>query len=126
VTVRAKDAVNYVLKSDGSAELTYALARSFQLSKYHMVKLLCVAHSAQPILVCSNFVQAQPVGREMLPVLGTSVGSCNVYLPVSIDYLPAVGCFRILHVNGEPVTQLYDIVLTLHFSPKHALCMAQH
>ena len=118
LTIRSKDSgVSYALGRDGSASLSYCFPEPLSLREDHSVKLLYVMGPSQHVVVKANFVENQGFNQDPLMILGTSISGSNVYIPVRLDYITAIGWLTISNLDGSPMDEAEPIVLALHFVP---------
>ena len=117
LTVRSLDAVYWTTESDGTAALSYNFPDHFDVERPHAVKLLYVHGFSKPVFVKSTFIELQGLNRNPYHLLGTSIPSSNVYVPVHVNYIVATGYFLFSHVDTTPIQVLDDVVLAIHLVP---------
>ena len=118
LTIRSSDSgVGYDIQSDGTASLSYILPEAFDLQEPHAVKLLYVKGPKKDVMCCANFIEPQCLNRDPVQVLGTSINSSNVYIPLRTNYVTSVGWFIISHLDGTSMRRADPIVLALHLVP---------
>ena len=123
LVIRSSGASSYSLQKDGSAVLSFVLAKNYEIPTPHVAKLLHVHGPRKPIFCAFDFVKPQDVCGGEAVILGSSIESTNTYVPIASTYINAVGWVTLTNVDGTPMTRLPNITLWLHIVPKATLAL---
>ena len=115
--LRARNAINIELQSDGTARLSFAIPEMTNLVGGHEAKLLCVYGNPQPILVTCNFVRCQALDSSPVSVLGSSLSHANTYVPLRSEHMPSHCDFIFHNISGDPINSLADVYLAIRIVP---------